>query len=96
MDGKKLEIPKLRITYYDEDRSPDTVLVGHWEMTLTERKFFPGAVSQGSADAIAYLAFMGAKRAGVVGDGIQYDAWAKEVAIVEDVEPGESQTPPGN
>jgi hypothetical protein len=87
-------IPRLTITYYDDDRSADTVLVGNWEYIQAERKFGIGEMSRGNVDALTYAAFLGAKRARIVDDGVNYDAWAQSVAVVEEVGEGESQAPP--
>lgn len=88
------EIPRMRVVYYDADRSADVVVIGQWEVNLAERKFGVGAMQQGNIDAITYAAFLGAKRAGLVPDGTAYDAWASSVAATEEDEPGESEAPP--
>lgn len=87
------DLPRLRIVYYDDERSDDVVIVGQYEVILAERKFGRGAVADGDADAITFAAYEGARRAGVVGEGVAYDAWARSVAMVEALEPGESPTP---
>ena len=89
------KLPRFRITYYDDGRAPDVVVVGHWEMVLAERKFGVGCAQAGNLDSIMYSAFLGAKRAKVVPDGVDYDAWASTVAVVDEAgEVGESPAPP--
>ncbi len=89
------QIPRMRIDYYDDDRSSDVVPVGQWEVNLAERKFGVGSAREGNLDAITYAAFLAGKRAGVVPDGVGYEAWAAGVCRTEAVEPGESQAPLG-
>lgn len=86
------DIPRLRIVYYDEERCDDVVVCGQWEANLAERKFGEGSVSRGNLDAVTYAAFLSAKRAGLI-DTKDYEAWARDVAMTEAVEPGESQAP---
>lgn len=87
------DLPRLRIVYYDEERADDVVVCGQYEVLLAERKFGRGTVAAGDIDAITFAAYQGAKRAGVV-EGVDYEAFAKSVAQVEAVEPGESPPPP--
>jgi hypothetical protein len=86
-------LPRFTIGYYDDDRADDVVVVGQWEMTLAERKFGVGCMEQGSMDAITYATFLGAKRCGLVPEGVAYDAWAAGVALIEEAGLGESQAP---
>lgn len=90
----KKGLPRFKVTYYAEDKADDVVLVAQWEMTLAERKFGVGCIEQGSLDAITFATFMGAKRCGILPDGIDYDAFASTVAQVEEAGLGESQAPP--
>jgi hypothetical protein len=89
--GKQL--PRFEVAYYDE-RAGDVVVVGQWEMTLAERKFGVGTIAAGSMDAITYAVFLGARRCGLVSDGLGYDQWASEVAVIEEAGEGESPAPP--
>lgn len=82
-------IPRLRITYYDQEKAPDVIFCGQWEATQAERKFGEGSVSRGNLDAVTYAAFLGAQRSGIVPEGTDYEAWARTVALTESVEPGE-------
>lgn len=94
--AKKFEIPRWRVCYYDEKRSPDVLSVGAWEINMAERKFYVGCVTQGALDGITYAAFCGAKRAGIIAKDADYETWAEGVAFIEELEPGESQPQPGN
>ena len=99
------KIPRIRIGYYDEERAPDVVVVGQWEITLAERKHGKGSWRGESIEAVAYQAYQGAKRAGLITKATDFDTWAREVAVVEAIDedetdeageqPGESQAPPG-
>jgi hypothetical protein len=91
MAGK---LPKMRVLYYDEARTPDTIIVGQWELVQAERKFGTGAVTERrDLDAITFACYLGARRAGIIADGTAYEAWAQDVAVTEEMEPGESQAP---
>ncbi len=84
---------QLRVFYYDEERSPDVVVVGGWEIVEMQRKY-SGVDLEGQVEPTYYLAFLGAKRAGFAPDKA-FEAWGRDVAMVEEVtEPGESQAPP--
>jgi len=87
-------LPRFAVTYYEEERSGDVVLVGQWEMTLAERKFGVGCMEAGSLDAITFATYMGARRCGLVPEGTAYDDWASGVAQIEEAGLGESRTPP--
>ena len=87
------KVQYIRIYYYDDERSSDVVAVGGWELVLLQRKY-PGDLT-GNIEANYYLAYLGAKKAGLVADGMSFDAWGQGVALPEEVEgPGESQAPP--
>jgi len=85
-------IPRFEVSYYDEERSPDVVPVGNWELVMAERKFGRGCISAGSLDGILYASYLGAKRAGLVAEGTSYDAWGASVAKVAEAPSGESPT----
>lgn len=88
-------LPKMRVLYYEDDRAPDVIVVGQWELVLAERKYGSGAVTERrDLDAVTYACYLGAKRAGIVGEGESYEAWAQDVAVTEELEAGESQAPP--
>ena len=87
-------IPRLKINYYEENRSPDVIVCGQWEYILAERKFGVGAMQAGNVDALCYAAFNGGRRAGIVPEGMGYDAWAQTVVEVEEDGEGESLAPP--
>jgi len=83
---------ELRVFYYDEDRSPDVVVVGGWELVEMQRKY-RGVDLEGQIEPTYYLAYLGARRSGLSPGN--FEEWGKTVAIVEEVdEPGESQAPP--
>ena len=90
---------RCKVVYYDDARSDDVVLVGAWEIVLAERKF--GKADEHPMEYAMYLGYLGAKRAGLVTDGVGFDAWGADVALVENAEPdedgapGESPAPPG-
>ena len=90
--GKKL--PRIKISYYDQDRPEDVVVCAQWELVQAERKFGVGCMEQGNLDAITYAAFLSAQRSGIVGEGLAYDAWASTVALTDMDESGESPAPP--
>lgn len=87
-------ITRLRVLYYDEDVAPDIVRVGMWEAHLAEQKFGDGCLQKGKLGALLYIAWLGAKRSGVLAPDVGFESWAETVALVEEVEPGESQVPP--
>lgn len=80
-----MKLPRFRISYYDE-RSPDVVVIGGWEMVLCDRKFGKGTIADPSLEAVFYQAYLGARRAGVLPSGIKFDDWVPTVAMVEPVE----------
>lgn len=94
-------VEKCKVIYYDEERSDDVVLVGGWEIVLAERKF--AGSGDHPVEYAIYLGYLGAKRAGLVPDGLGFDAWGATVALVENADPqdsedggtGESPAPPG-
>jgi hypothetical protein len=94
------KIERCIVSYYDEERTPDTVLVGGWEIVLAERKF--GLANEHPMEYAMYLGYLGAKRAGLTGEA-KFDDWAHDVALVENADaadsedgtPGESPAPPG-
>ncbi len=88
------KVTRFRVTYYDEERSPDVVKIGMWEAHLAEEKFGDGCLQRGKIGALLYVAWLGAKRCGAATPETSFDRWAQEVALVEELEPGESQAPP--
>ena len=93
------KIPHFRVSYYD-GRSDDVVLVGSWELALTERKF---RERRDSYEATMYQVYLGAQRAGIVKreskGGPDFDAWGVGVSFIESLTDagedasGESQAP---
>ncbi len=89
-------IPRLRVHYYDEAREPDVILVGSWELALSERKYGPAAVRGEIYEASLYQAYLGAKRAGILdSERESFDQWAPRIALIEEAAEGESQPPLG-
>jgi hypothetical protein len=94
----------IKIFYYDEALSPDVALVGTWEVVQAERKFGHEAIVNGLYECDVFCAYLGAKRGGLVADGIAFDKWATNVAFIEEPEDdssedggsGESQAPPAS
>jgi len=87
---------QLRLHYYDEERSPDVVAVGGWEIVQMERKYRDLDLTDPTlVEPTYYLAFLGAKRGGLVPADQSFEQWGATVALPEEVEePGESQAPP--
>lgn len=88
------KITRFRVSYYDEERAPDVVRVGMWEGHLTEQKFGDGCLQKGKLGALLYVAWLGAKRTGVITPDAGFDSWGQGVALIEEIEPGESPAPP--
>lgn len=91
MSGK---IPRVKIHYYD-DSSPDTVMIGSWEIALTERKYGAALFSGEAYEPALYQAYLAARRSGLT-EGLSFDQWGELVALIEpEDEPGKSETQPG-
>ena len=94
--AEQTSLTRLVVSYYD-DSSPDVVVCGMREFILAERKFGVGAIAASNMDALAYAAYLAAKRSKIVAEGVSYDAWLENVAMIggtEDEAAGESPAPP--
>ena len=96
MAEQNSSLTRLTISYYDETATPDTVFAGFREFVLAERKFGSGAIQAQNMDALGFAAYLAARRSGLVAEGISYDAWLENVAMIagDDENPGESPAPP--
>lgn len=92
------KLPRMRVHYYPDgdgaEPATDVVVVGQWELTLSERKYGVGQFKLGNLEAITYATYLSAKRAGIVADNVGFEAWGATVALTEAVEAGESPAPP--
>jgi len=87
------KIERLRVIYYDEARASDVVTVGGWEIVEVQRKYANSDL-EGKLEPTYFLAYLGARRKHLVADGVGFEAWGADVAMVEEEGPGESQAPP--
>lgn len=96
MAEQNSSLTRLTVSYYDAEIAPDTVICGMREFILAERKFGVGAIAASNMDALAYAAYLGARRSGILEAGVSYDAWLENVAMIagDDENPGESPAPP--
>lgn len=98
MSTKPQSVMRMRVTYYDENKSPDLLVCGQWEYLQAQRKFGKSLKEAGESGDLEYMIFVGfraAVRQNLVAEGVTFDEWSTTVMALEQDEEKKDETAAG-